>query len=77
VPYRACAPVLAAHGDIATVPAPGFRAWISDATELLVPVIVTAILERTAVVHSPGRSDGRRLIGACSLAVRSSFMFGR
>jgi hypothetical protein len=55
--------VLASHDDLATIPAPGFRAWISDGTELLAPVTVTAILERTAVVHSPGCADARRLIG--------------
>jgi hypothetical protein len=56
------AAVLAAHADIATVPASGFRAFVSDGTEFLAPVVVAAILERTAVIHPPGNPDERRLL---------------
>lgn len=54
--------ILAAHDDLATVPAPDFRGWVSDGSEYLVPVVVAALLERTAVVHPAGRSDERQLL---------------
>jgi hypothetical protein len=56
------AAVLAAHDDITTVPTPGISAYVADGSELLVAVVVTAILDRTAVIHPPGHDDDRRVV---------------